>query len=62
MKALRGIWESCNVFKTTEGEEIEVYPFREDDETFRPQWPLKCFILINEDNGIFGVVIDTYEN
>ena len=62
MKALRGIWESCNLFITTKGERIEVYPFRELDEEFRPRWPLKCFMLIDKDRGIYGVVEDEYEN
>jgi hypothetical protein len=61
MRAVRGVWESCNVFITKQDEEIEVYPFAEDDKTFRPKWPLKCFLLLNEDNGIFGVVEDNYE-
>ena len=60
MKAYRGIWQSCNLFITTKGEEIEVYPFRELDEEFRPKWPLKCFILVCPEGGIYGVVEDEY--
>jgi len=61
MKAVRGTWVSCNVFITTQGEELAVCAFPSDMELFRTKLPLKCFLLIDDQKIIFGIVEDTYE-
>lgn len=56
METLLGVWQNGNLFITEDGIEKKVIPYNYIYNQYKNNFPLKCYIILEDDKSIIAVL------